>query len=88
VLDSSAYRESGALLIAFTGPPGPGRPGPTGALVLSRFTRPGAVVRAPYRPYSLLRTIEDLLGLAPLAHARSAPSFAAAALPLAIGSPR
>ena len=50
----------------------------TGALVLSRYARRGKKIRRAYRPYSLLRSVEDMLGYTPLAHARSAPSFAAA----------
>jgi phosphatidylinositol-3-phosphatase len=30
---------------------------------VSRFVSPGATDSAPYDPYSLLRTIEDLFGL-------------------------
>jgi phosphatidylinositol-3-phosphatase len=40
--------------------PGGGR---VGAVVLSKYVRPGTVVTTPYNHYSLLRTIEDLFGL-------------------------
>lgn len=40
--------------------PGGGR---IGAVVLSKFVRPGTVVITPYNHYSMLRTIEDLFGL-------------------------
>jgi hypothetical protein len=40
--------------------PGGGR---VGAVLLSKFVRPGTLVTTPYNHYSLLRTIEDLFGL-------------------------
>ena len=40
--------------------PGGGR---VGAVVLSKYARPGTVVTTPYNHYSLLRTIEGLFGL-------------------------
>jgi len=43
--------------------------GRVGALVLSRYTTPGALSITPYNHYSLLRTIEDLFGLRHLANA-------------------
>jgi len=43
--------------------------GRVGALVLSRYTTPGALSSTPYNHYSLLRTIEDLFGLRHLANA-------------------
>lgn len=46
-------------LPGITGPGG----GLVGAVVLSKFARPGTVVTTPYNHYSLLRTIEDLFGL-------------------------
>ncbi|HEX2714418.1 MAG TPA: alkaline phosphatase family protein, partial [Candidatus Acidoferrales bacterium] len=46
-------------LPGITGPGG----GRVGAVVLSRFVRPGTLVTTPYNHYSLLRTIEDLFGL-------------------------
>ena len=47
---------------ALPGIAGPGG-GLVGAVVLSKFVRPGTVVTTPYNHYSLLRTIEDLFGL-------------------------
>jgi hypothetical protein len=38
-------------------------------------------VSSTYNPYSVLRSIEDLLGYDPLAHAKSARSFVSAVLP-------
>jgi hypothetical protein len=60
--------------------PGPNSPlsgitglggGRVGALVLSRWTVPGRVNATPYNHYSLLRTVEDLFGLAHLGYANS-----------------
>lgn len=82
ILASPAYRADGVLVIAFaaTGPQaGPGLVR-TGALVLSRYAAKGKTIATRYGPYSLLRSIEDMLGYAPLGHAKSAPSFAAAVL--------
>lgn len=61
-----------------TGPnttsPGAGGPGGgrTGAVLLSPFIRPGTVSDTPYNHYSLLRSIEDLFGLAHLGYAGQA----------------
>jgi hypothetical protein len=54
---------------------------PTGTLLLSRFASTGRTISKPYDPYSLLRSVEDLFGLTPLARAKDAASFAKAALP-------
>jgi hypothetical protein len=82
ILASPAYRHNGVVIIAFAaaGQPGSGRPVRTGALLLSRYARRGKRIRRAFGPYSLLRSIEAMLGYKPLAHARTAPSFAAAAL--------
>jgi hypothetical protein len=48
------------------GGPGGGR---VGAVVLSKFVRPGTVVTTPYNHYSILQTIEDLFGLDHLGYA-------------------
>jgi hypothetical protein len=91
ILGSPAYKRDGLLLIAFlssapTPDPAAASPPPTGALLLSRFARPGRTIAAPYDPYSLLRSLEDLFGLVPPARAKGAASFAKAALPGAFGS--
>ena len=57
------------------------RPIRTGALVISRYAKAGSMTKTQYTPYSVLRSIEDLFALTPLAHAASAKSFATAALP-------
>ncbi|WP_035791504.1 alkaline phosphatase family protein [Kitasatospora mediocidica] len=56
--------------------PGGGR---VGALLLSPRVAPGSSDAAGYNHYSLLRTIEDDFGLAPLGFADSATGFAAGA---------
>jgi hypothetical protein len=75
ILGSAAYRDDGVLIIAFTGAGGRAR-ADTGALVLSRWTPRGKRISTSYGAYSLLRSIEDMLDLAPLANAATAPSFA------------
>jgi len=49
----------------FSGPGG----GRIGAIVLSKFVRPGTVSTVPYNHYSLLRTVEALFGLPYLGYA-------------------
>ena len=74
ILASPAYKKDGLLVIAFdqvdpaapTPTPAPAKPvppGQVGALLLSRFASPGSTDPAPYDPYSLLRSTEDLFGL-------------------------
>ena len=83
ILQSAAYKKDGVLIVTFalTGATAPGGPVPTGALVLSRYAKAGKIVSATYNPYSVLRSVEDLLGYKPLAHATSARSFVSAVLP-------
>jgi hypothetical protein len=78
ILASPGYKAGGVLIVAFAGERGrhPGHPVRTGALVLSRYTKKGKVISTAYRPYSLLRSVEDILGDTALAHAQAAPSFA------------
>jgi phosphatidylinositol-3-phosphatase len=57
---ASARRPAG-----FIGPGG----GRIGAVVLSRFVKPGTVSTVPYNHYSLLRTVEDIFGLGHLGYA-------------------
>jgi phosphatidylinositol-3-phosphatase len=52
-----------------TGGPGGGR---TGAVLLSRFIRPGTVSTQAYNHYSFLRSAEDLFGLTHLGYAAQA----------------
>ncbi len=82
ILASPAYRDDGVLILAFAGERGDHarHPARTGALVISRDTKKGKVISTAYRPYSLLRSVEDMLGYTALAHAQAAPSFAQAIL--------
>ncbi len=43
--------------------------GRTGAVLLSPFIRPGTVTAIPYNHYSMLRSVEDIFGLAHLGYA-------------------
>ena len=83
ILHAPAFRKDGALIIVFahaspapatggpdaTDPAGPAR---TGALVISPYARRDRTVSKAYNPYSLLRSVEDMLGLQLLAHAKHA----------------
>jgi len=64
--------------------PGPNSPlpgiygmggGRTGSVLVSPFLRPGTLNNTGYNHYSLLRTIENTFGLAPLGHAETARGF-------------
>jgi hypothetical protein len=63
ILASPAYRQDGLLIVVG------GRGDHAGALLVSRYVSAGRSVRARYDHYSLLRTVEDLFGLARLGHA-------------------
>lgn len=76
ILASPAYKADGLLIVSFSAsnPPStevattpPGDPLHVGAVLLSPFLAPGATDPAPYNPYSLLRSSEDLFGLESLA---------------------
>jgi phosphatidylinositol-3-phosphatase len=88
ILASQAYKQDGVLMIVFAdGKPGTdasaARQAPvrSGALILSPLAAKGRTLSGAYGPYSVLRTIEDLLGYTPLVHAKNAHSFAETALP-------
>lgn len=70
---SAAYRDGGLVAVVVAAPPAPGAtptsPPATGALLLSAAVRPGTVLEDPTGPYALLRSLEDLFGLAHLGHA-------------------
>lgn len=85
IVESKAFKKDGVLIIAFGGvnppeapaegqPAPPAQPNPlkTGALVISQFETAGGTDDAPYNPYSLLRTTEELFGLGQLAKAGEA----------------
>jgi phosphatidylinositol-3-phosphatase len=79
IVESPAFKKDGLLIITFNGVnpaepavagvPAPANPLRTGALLVSQFTSPGATDPAPYNPYSLLRSTEELFGLGQLAKA-------------------
>ncbi len=80
ILASPAYKTDGLLIVTFGAanpvpspdpalPPAPATDLKVGTLLVSPFITPGSTDGAPYDPYSLLRTVEDLWGLTPLADA-------------------
>ncbi len=78
---SAAFKKDGALIITFTeaNPPADtAEPPKVGTLLLSGSVPAGSTVGTPYDPYSLLRSVEDLLVLDPLANAaaKGTESFA------------
>lgn len=93
ILSSPAYKQDGLLIVSFGAadpapPTDPAAPPPTdprkvGALLVSPLLVPGSTDGAPYNPYSLLRSLEDLFGLSPLGNAAGtkvrsfAPAFTA-----------
>jgi hypothetical protein len=72
---SGSNADSSACCNELPGPnsPLPGITGPggglVGAVVLSRYVRPGTITTTPYNHYSILRTIEDLFGFDHLGYA-------------------
>jgi len=70
---TKAYRDGGLILVVPDRPAPPAADAttvaPTGALVLSPNVKAGAVVKTPFTPYSLLRSLEDTFGLGYLGHA-------------------
>jgi hypothetical protein len=79
ILSSPAYKDDGVLIVAFAGDAHK-HAARTGALVLSRYATKAKVIHTAYTPYSLLHSVEDILGDTTLAHAASAASFAQAVL--------
>jgi hypothetical protein len=82
ILSSPAYRKDGMLIVVFDRldptPPVEGTPAPAeaskkvGALLVSPLVSPGSSDPSEYGPYSLLRSIEDALGLSHLGAAGGA----------------
>jgi hypothetical protein len=81
ILASPAYKADGLLIVDFASanPPSlepgetpPAAPLRAGALLISPFLTPGSTDAAPYGPYSLLRSTEDLFALGPLGLAAGA----------------
>jgi hypothetical protein len=79
ILASPAYADGGLLLVTFAGgaaaPPGPEAPVRNGALVVSRYATAGATDDTEIDPYGVLRTVQDVLGLKPLARSAGATSL-------------
>jgi hypothetical protein len=82
ILESPAYKKDGLLIVSFGGvnppaapaegeaaPAPPANPLKTGAVLVSKFITKGSNDAAPYTPYSLLRTSEELFGIGQLAKA-------------------
>jgi len=80
IVNSPAFTQDGLLLITFDeaelseasaccNQPGGSGGGRTGAVIVSRYTKPGTVSDVPYNHYSMLRSLEDLFGLPHLGHA-------------------
>jgi hypothetical protein len=89
ILSSPAYKQDGLVIVSFgavdpTPPPDPAAapadPLKVGGLLISPLLTPGGTDGAPYTPYSLLRSIDELFGLAPLGEAegKKVRSFASA----------
>jgi hypothetical protein len=86
ILASPAYRADGLLVVAFAGdvtppadpaaPPAADAPVKNGALLVSRYAQASGTAGTDYDPYALLRSLEDLFALRPLARAAQAGSFA------------
>ena len=64
IMSSAAYRYGGAILIVWDEPETDDAP--VGLIVVSPLARPGYASTTPYSPPSLLRTVEEVLGLTPL----------------------
>ena len=96
ILASPAYRADGLLIVAFAGnvtppaggagsdPPATDQPVRNGALLVSRYAQAGGTAGTAYDPYAVLRSLEDLFALRPLARAATAGSFAPTVLGKAV----
>jgi hypothetical protein len=74
ILASPAYKKDGLLIVSFgAADPDPAAPPSdpkkVGAVLLSPLLTPGATDAAPYTPYSVLRSIDELFALEPLGSA-------------------
>lgn len=97
ILASPAYRADGLLIVAFAGdvtppadpaaPPAVDAPVRNGALLVSQYAQAGGTGATAYDPYALLRSLEDLFALRPLARAATAGSFAPTVLGKAYVTP-
>lgn len=90
ILASPNFEKDGLLVINFAGAAAPDATGavpPNGALLISPFAQAGSTVAGDYDPYSLLRSLQDLLALKPLAKSNDAKSFAGTVLAKAMNEP-
>lgn len=89
ILSSPAYKKDGLIIVSFgaadPAPPAdpaaaPADPLKVGGLLISPLLTPGGTDGATYNPYSLLRSLDELFGLAPLGEAegKKVHSFASA----------
>jgi hypothetical protein len=89
VLASAAYKQDGLLIVSFgaldpaaaeTAATEGADPLKVGALLVSPLLTPNGIDAAAYTPYSLLRSVDELFGLAPLGEAegKKVHSFASA----------
>lgn len=89
ILASPAYKQDGLVIVSFGAadptPPTDPATAPTdplkvGGLLISPLLTPGGTDAAPYTPYSLLRSVDELFGLPPLGEAegKKVHSFASA----------
>jgi len=89
ILSSPAYEKDGLVIVSFgaadPAPPtdpaaAPADPLKVGGLLISPLLTPGGTDGATYDPYSLLRSLDELFGLAPLGEAdgKKVHSFASA----------
>lgn len=67
--DSACCHEQPGPNVLLAGGLGPGG-GKTGAVLLSRYIKPGTVTTTAYNHYAFLRSVEDLFGLSHLGFAR------------------
>jgi len=79
IVGSPAFKEDGLLIVTFNqldpAAPAPAAAGArlqVGTLLVSPFATPGGTDSAPYNPYSLLRSVEELFGLGLLGNASHA----------------
>lgn len=86
ILASPGFKRAGLLIVTFAGDVSPATaadpqaPVRNGALLVSPFAKAGGTDDGVYDPYGLLRSVQDVLGLKPLAKSATARSFAGTVL--------
>ncbi len=84
ILASPAYKADGLLIVTFAGSavpqPDPLKPVRNGTLLVSKWATAGSSDEVAYDPYSLLRSVQDLFALKPLARSAKAKSFSGTVL--------